>query len=536
MIAAGFHFSAAGTAYAAATVVPTMALTGASETAAGLTAVGGGLSSTAAATSTLASIFSTYAAYERRAQEWEFQKKLVQHDLLIGDQQIVIAQDRVRVVGQERVIAEMQTEHAEATADFLATKFTNADLYEWMAGVLEEVYSYFLQQATSMAQLSSNQLAFERHEVPPPFIQADYWEMPSEDMSSNGAQGPDRRGLTGSARLLRDIYQLDQYAFETNKRKLQLSKTISLARMAPAEFQRFRETGVIIFATPMEMFDRDFPGHYLRLIHKVRVSVIALIPPTQGIRATLTSFGVSRVVIGGDIFQKVPVRREPQTIALSSPANATGLFELDPQSDMLAPFEAMGVDTSWEFRMPKAANPFDYHSLADVLVTIEYTALNDFDYRAQVIQSLPTRLSADQPFSMRNQFADQWYDFHNPDLLEEEQRMVVRFKTARQDFPPNLEGLQIQRVALYIARRSGPDIPQVALYFTEQGSSGRVGSDAQPNDGLANWTVMNSKAPFGEWELRLPNTEEVRNRFKNEEIEDILFVITYSGRTPEWPA
>ena len=40
----------------------------------------------------------------------------------------------------------------------------------------------------------------------------------------------------------------------------------------------------------------------------------------------------------------------------------------------------------------------------------------------------------------------------------------------------------------------------------------------------------------GEWELALPNTEEMKKRFKNEGIEDILLVITYSGRTPEWPS
>ena len=43
------------------------------------------------------------------------------------------------------------------------------------------------------------------------------------------------------------------------------------------------------------------------------------------------------------------------------------------------------------------------------------------------------------------------------------------------------------------------------------------------------------KRPFGEWELALPNTEEVRGRFESEEVQDILFVITYSGRTQEWP-
>jgi len=44
------------------------------------------------------------------------------------------------------------------------------------------------------------------------------------------------------------------------------------------------------------------------------------------------------------------------------------------------------------------------------------------------------------------------------------------------------------------------------------------------------------KSPVGEWELALPNTEQMRNRFKNEEISDILLVITYGGRLPQWPA
>lgn len=45
-----------------------------------------------------------------------------------------------------------------------------------------------------------------------------------------------------------------------------------------------------------------------------------------------------------------------------------------------------------------------------------------------------------------------------------------------------------------------------------------------------------SYAPFGEWELALPNTEEMRKRFTAGDIEDVLFVITWSGRTHEWPA
>ena len=49
------------------------------------------------------------------------------------------------------------------------------------------------------------------------------------------------------------------------------------------------------------------------------------------------------------------------------------------------------------------------------------------------------------------------------------------------------------------------------------------------------WTALIGKSPVGKWELALPNTEEMKNRFKNEEIDDILLVLTYAGRTPAWP-
>jgi hypothetical protein len=39
----------------------------------------------------------------------------------------------------------------------------------------------------------------------------------------------------------------------------------------------------------------------------------------------------------------------------------------------------------------------------------------------------------------------------------------------------------------------------------------------------------------GVWELTLPDTEVMRNRFQNEEIDDLLLVLTYEGSTPAWP-
>jgi hypothetical protein len=71
---------------------------------------------------------------------------------------------------------------------------------------------------------------------------------------------------------------------------------------------------------------------------------------------------------------------------------------------MLRPFEGMGVDTTWQLELPKAANPFDYRSIADVLLTIEYTVLDNREYREDVVRSLDATFSGDRSFSVRNEF------------------------------------------------------------------------------------------------------------------------------------
>jgi hypothetical protein len=203
----------------------------------------------------------------------------------------------------------------------------------------------------------------------------------------------------------------------------------------------------------------------------------------------------------------------------------------------------MGVDATWEFRMLKASNFFDYRTIADVLLTIEYTALNSYDYRQQVIQELDTKFSADRAFSFRHEFADQWYDLNNPDQTATP--MTVRFTTVREDFPPNIDSLKIQHVLLCFSRTVGKsfEVPVTSLRFAEKGDAAKIGGGATSIDGIistrkgnaGSWTSMIGKQPVGDWELALPDTAEIRNRFKNEELEEMLFVITFSGHTPEWP-
>jgi hypothetical protein len=407
---------------------------------------------------------SAQANLEEKQKDWQFQLDLSNEDSRIAVDQKQAASDHVNVVTQQQNIAITQAANAANMVNFLvAQKFTNAALYQWMSGVLAQVYSHFLLMATSVARMAQFQLAFERQEPPLTIIGSDYWQPPQNTnpsaASANAAgsgQITDTRGLTGSSRLLADIYQLDEYAFETNRRKLQVTKTISLAQLDPFAFQQFRTTGVLTFATPEAIFDADRPGDYLRLIQQVRTTVVALIPPTSGIRATLSNTGVSRTVVmtRGD-FASTVVRREPQQVALNSPSSSTGLSPLDAQASLLPPFQGLGVDTSWRFVLPRASNPFDFNSIADVQIAIDYTAMDSPLYRRKMIQTLGTDFSADRGYSFAQQFPDQWYALNNPDSLANS--VSVSFQTVGADFPPNLANLTItQLLMFFVPGRGGP--------------------------------------------------------------------------------
>lgn len=517
-----------------------------------------GLSREISNASSEAQVASVWASFERRAQEWNFQSTLGTADIAIGNQQIKIARERVAVVNQERQIAQLQSDNAQATIDFLANKFSNAELYDWMSKVLESTYAYFLQQATGMSKLAAEQLAFERQQVVPEYIKSDYWQPVSDNLMesamSSGDKTVDRKGVTGSTRLLQDIYQLDQFAFANDRRKLELTKSISLSTLAPVEFQKFKETGQLIFETSLSTFDRDFPGHYLRLIRSVKTSIIALVPPLDGIKATLTNTGISRVVVENNtIFRKIQVKRTPESVSLSAGTNANGLFELNPMnSDKLLPFEKTGVESQWILDLPKASNFFDFNTIADVIITIEYTALHSDLYRLQVIKDLDTTFRAMRSYSFKNSFPDQWYDINNP--LGSDTSVNVSFKTSNKDFPVNLKNLKSTDLLMFFVKSdqlnaenafdadkitlidnlkvNGLDFAQGEKVVESNGEATAVNAIISTRS-LAGegWQALKNNDLEGTWTLSINNPGDL---FTKGYITDILFVVTYEGEAPAW--
>jgi hypothetical protein len=481
------------------------------------------------------------AGHARQVEEWQLQQEMAQKDALIGRAQETVANDHVQVVAQEQEIATIQSRHAEATVEFLDRQFTNVELYEWMSAELAAIYGALLQQAAATARLAQDQLAFERQEPVPAIVQADYWEPPTSSAPAGG--GADRRGLLGAERLLDDLTRLDQHAFERDRRRLNITQSFSVAQRLPAQFQEFRESGRIQFATPLAWLDECFPGHYLRLIRRVRVSLSALIPPAQGIRAMLSASGLSRVVVGHEGgFRGVVVRRAPETVALSSPVAATGVFELDEQADMLLPFEGMGFDTLWSLELPKAANPFDFRSIADLVLTFEYTALQDEGYRSDVVSRLNANLrrTGDRPFSLRRDFLGEWFELHNPVSTGGEDAASGRTATLRlaaADFPTHLRGLEVADVAVYLVPAEDADRAEVAVTLGHAGARGTAttvdGVASTRSGGAKPWQDLRRSDPLGDWTVTLDQAGAAL--LDGERMQDVLLVVGYAGQSPPWP-
>ncbi len=394
---------------------------------------------------TLASMSYTKASYDRRKEEWRFQKNLADIDLDVASIAEEVADDRIDIVTQEREIGEMRVGNANDVLEFLNEKFTNVDLYKWMAKNLKSLYRQQLSFAISTAKSAQRALEFER-QVSLDFIGDDYWVA-------------DRKGLLGAERLLNDLEKLEQYRLQTDVRKQEISKNIYLSHSAPLAFQRFKETGMLDFETIPEWFDRDFPGTYLRLVKNVEVSVVALVPNGQSVNARLSSPGISRVVTGAPFDNYSIVHRQPETISISSTSKSTGLFQLNFNDPKLLPFEGMGVAAQWQFEMPKGANQFEFDNILDVVFTINYTALYDGDYKRKVLEKMgqddqgKVRVNQTRYYSLAEMFPDQWYDLVNDNSYEGEykidgQEVQVLLNTENSDFLANEEGRRIRRVVI----------------------------------------------------------------------------------------
>jgi hypothetical protein len=184
----------------------------------------------------------------------------------------------------------------------------------------------------------------------------------------------------------------------------------------------------------------DYPGHYMRRVRTVGLTIPCVVGPYTTVSCTLTmsrnSVRVSNT--SGVPYQRKVVNGIPaddprfrdavgsiQSIATSTAQNDDGLFELSFRDERYLPFEGAGAISQWHLQMPSGVTPFDFSTISDVILHLKYSARDGGDQlRHDAATSLQTRVNSmlvslkdtglTRMFSARHEFPTEWYAFLNP--------------------------------------------------------------------------------------------------------------------------
>ena len=314
------------------------------------------------------------ASFARRKQDWLLQAQQAGLESKRIDRDLIAAKIRLAIAERELSNHAVQVEHAQEIDAYLRTKFSRQELYDWMIRELSTLYFQTYRLAFDLARRAErayrHELAIDADDAP--IIQFGYWDSL-------------HKGLLAGERLGHDLERLDLAYMDRDIREFELRKSVSLAELDPAQLQALRETGSCTFELPEVIYDIDHPGHYLRRIRAVRLTIPAVVGPHVSLGASLqlVTHKTRRERIG--TYAEQPVGSDArfdygtgggQMIATSTAVNDGGLFNLDFRDERYLPFEYAGAISTWKLDLPAQVRQFDYRTIEDVVIHVDYTARN----------------------------------------------------------------------------------------------------------------------------------------------------------------
>lgn len=403
-----------------------------------------------AALDRVAAISTTVGGHVRRKEEWDFLAAQASAEGAQLDKLVIAAELRRAIAEHERDTLTLQIDHARAAADFLRSKYTERQLYDWMVQQVSAIYFQSYQLAFELARKAERALQLELGRTDLSFIQFGYWDNL-------------KKGLLAADRLSTDLRRMDAAWLDLNRRRLEITKHISLAQVAPLALIQLKQQGECAITLPEWLFDLDHPGHYRRRLRAVAVSIPCVVGPYASVTCELTLTGngvrVSEALTGGygdpltdaePRFERFPVACD--SIVTSHGREDTGTFEAGLADDRFLPFEGAGAVSEWRLRMPRDRNAFDLDTVSDVILHLRYDAVAggpalEAAARAHLAATLPT--AGVRLWSLRSERSDAWHRLFFPGAGA--QSLV--FAIERDDLP------------FYLRRAVAPRVTRLELVF-----------------------------------------------------------------------
>ncbi|MEM7719484.1 MAG: neuraminidase-like domain-containing protein, partial [Pseudomonadota bacterium] len=332
---------------------------------------------------TVASLGLTKDGWERREDEWKHQIDLFTIEVARIEREILASERRRDAALRELNIHQQNIDNTAELHDFLRDKFTSHELFLWLQKETAALFAQSYDLALRCAWDAERAFNFERELSTERFI---------------ALEKPDtlHERLLDGERLTLALGRMQKAYEERDRRPYELVKHVSLREHFPSAFLQLITTGRCVVELPEWLFDCDYPGHYLRRIRSLSVTLPCVVGPYQGVHCKVTLLA-SSIRVSPEVFAPdhrccddtdcnsgyEPLPDDPrvvnlygaaEAIATSSGQGDSGLFTLDLNDARYLPFEYQGAVCRLCIELPPETNRFDIDTLSDLVLHMQYTA------------------------------------------------------------------------------------------------------------------------------------------------------------------
>ena len=332
----------------------------------------------------------TKSGWDRREQEWQHTVDVTVTEIQQIKRQRLASLRRLDIALKELNNTQRRIEHSAEVQDFARDKTSRFELYLYLQQENAVLYRQCYRLAMRTA-LETQQAV--RYELGDPNLSY----IPSEAASWDNLH----EGLLAGEKLEIALYAMERAYMNKNCREFEMIKHISLRLHFPQAFMLLKATGYCEVDLPEWFFDLDYPGHYMRRIRSVSLTVPCVAGPYTGVHCKLQQLS--------SIIRFRPLRSNKDTckccdkakkseketlvlspcpndpniwrrytgaeaISTSTGQNDPGLFELNFNDPRYLPFEYSGAVSRWRIQLPPDNNQFDFDSLSDLIMHVNFTS------------------------------------------------------------------------------------------------------------------------------------------------------------------
>jgi hypothetical protein len=432
------------------------------------------------ATATTAGLELTEAGWTRRLQEWNHQVDVLNIEIQQIERQILAAQRRRGKALKDLDTHQRQIENATEVQDFLRDKFTAPELYLYLQKETAALHRRMYELALDAARQAQHAFNLERGHTTRNFLPDCAWD----DL---------RQGLLAGERLGLALRHMEKAYLDENVREHELTKHFSLRLHFPIAFLRLRATGHCEIDIPEWMFDLDYPGHFMRRIRNLTVTIPCVTGPFTGVHcrltllASMTRIDPRRSAPAHDCCcpepccdecsederlarEYLPCADDPrivrqygarEAIATSGARDDSGMFQLDFNDPRYLPFEYMGAVSRLRIELPPENNYFDVDTLTDLVIRMGYGAWGGGEpLREAAFAAARRHLPGNgwRFFEVRHEFPDAWQQLRDA-AREEGRHARLRLRFERQMFPfiPHGREITLEAAAILFGVREEDD-------------------------------------------------------------------------------